>query len=139
MQWLMLPAWKVGYRGFEPHFGLQVSKNKMFLPRSFVKIKYCKYSVTERARPQTSRARISNPVSGGQCHRIHLTIVRRFSWPSLAYNYVQKKGGLKPHSCYFVEKASGLHWYVCRSDQLFCSLHDSDCMIHLASCLAHKE
>ena len=44
-------------------------------------------SVTERlrARPQTARARISNPVSGGQCHLIHLIIFRRFSWPSLAY------------------------------------------------------
>ena len=38
-----------------------------------------------RARPQTAKARISNPVSGGQCHPIHLTILRRFSWPSLAY------------------------------------------------------
>ena len=37
------------------------------------------------ARPQTARARISNPVSGGQCHLNHLTILRRFSWPSLAY------------------------------------------------------
>ena len=44
-------------------------------------------SVTEkwRARPQTARARISYPVSGGQCHLNHLTILRRFSWPSLAY------------------------------------------------------
>ena len=44
-------------------------------------------SVTERsrARHQTTRARISNPVSGGQCHLLHLTILRRFSWPSLAY------------------------------------------------------
>ena len=25
------------------------------------------------------------PVSGEQCHLIHLTILRRFSWPSLAY------------------------------------------------------
>ena len=38
-----------------------------------------------RARPQTARARISNPVSGGQCHLNHLTILRRFSRPSLAY------------------------------------------------------
>ena len=29
--------------------------------------------------------RISNPVSGGQCHLIHLTILRMFTWPSLAY------------------------------------------------------
>ena len=29
-----------------------------------------------RARPQTARARISNPVSGGQCDLIHLIIHR---------------------------------------------------------------
>ena len=34
---------------------------------------------------QTARARISKPVSEGQCHLIHLNILRRFSWPSLAY------------------------------------------------------
>ena len=28
VQWLKLPAWKVGDRGFEPHFGLQVSKKQ---------------------------------------------------------------------------------------------------------------
>ena len=33
----------------------------------------------------SARARISNLVSGGQCHLNHLTILRRFSWPSLAY------------------------------------------------------
>ena len=37
------------------------------------------------ARPQTARARVSNSVSGEQCHLIHLTILWRFSWPSLAY------------------------------------------------------
>ena len=39
----------------------------------------------QRARPQTARARISNSVSGEQCHLNHLTILRRFSWPSIAY------------------------------------------------------
>ena len=28
VQWLRLPAWKVGDRGFEPHSGLQVSKKQ---------------------------------------------------------------------------------------------------------------
>ena len=42
-----------------------------------------------RARPQTARARISNSVSGGQCHLIHLSIIRRFSWPSLAHMCTQ--------------------------------------------------
>ena len=36
-------------------------------------------------------------MSGGQCH---LTILRRFSLPSLAYNYVHKSG-IKPYSFYF--------------------------------------
>ena len=34
-----------------------------------------------------ARARISNPVSGGQCLLIHLTILRKFSWPSLAWGW----------------------------------------------------
>ena len=28
VQWLKLPAWKVGDRGFEPHSGFQVSKKQ---------------------------------------------------------------------------------------------------------------
>ena len=28
VQWLKLPAWKVGDRGFEPHSGLQVLKKQ---------------------------------------------------------------------------------------------------------------
>ena len=28
VQWLRLPAWDVGDRGFEPHSGLQVSKKQ---------------------------------------------------------------------------------------------------------------
>ena len=35
----------------------------------------------------------------GMCHFIQLTILKMFSWPSLAY-YVHK-GGLKPH-CLFI-------------------------------------
>ena len=36
-------------------------------------------------RSGAARAVISNPMSGGQCQLIHLTILRRFYWPSLAY------------------------------------------------------
>ena len=88
MQWLKLAAWKVGDRGFEPHSGLLVSKKQnvsspltrkdSILWGAFLDERY-------RVWPQTSRARISNPVSGGQCHLTHLTILRKFSWPSLAY------------------------------------------------------
>ena len=37
VQCLKLPARKVGYRGLEPHSGLQVSKKHLFL----VMIQYC--------------------------------------------------------------------------------------------------
>ena len=52
-------------------------------------------SVTKgkRALPRTARARISDYVSGRQGNLIHLTTLRRFSRPILAY-----KCGLKPHS-----------------------------------------
>ena len=62
-------------------------KQKCFFPIHMWKSVLWGASVTERwrARPQTARAQISNPVSGGQCHLNHFTILRRFSWPSLAY------------------------------------------------------
>ena len=45
--------------------------------------------------------RILNPVSGGLCHLIHLTILRRCSWLCLAYRAYVHKGGLKHHSFNF--------------------------------------
>ena len=92
-----LPAWKVGDRGLEPHSDLQVSmKQNVSTPLTRKDSILWGASVTQRqrARLQTARALISNPVSGGQCHLIHLTIVRRLSWPILAY--VHK---CKPYSC----------------------------------------
>ena len=61
-------------------------ETKCFSPLIRKKIILWGASLTERwrARPQTVSARISNPVSAGQCHLIHLTILRMFSWPSLA-------------------------------------------------------
>ena len=42
VQWLKLSDWKVGYGGFEPHSGLQVSKKQnVFLQLTCKKIKYC--------------------------------------------------------------------------------------------------
>ena len=35
--------------------------------------------IPNNARPETAKARISNPVSGGQCHLVHLTFLRGFS------------------------------------------------------------
>ena len=77
---LVSRGWRV-----KPHAGLQVSKKQnVSSPLTRNDLILCGVSVAERkrARPQTARARISNPVSEGQCH---LTILRRFSWPSLAY------------------------------------------------------
>ena len=69
-------------RGSVPGLGGLKETKKMFLSHPRVKVSIVG---SLRARPQTARARISNPVSGGQCHLNHLTILRRFSWPSLAY------------------------------------------------------
>ena len=89
-------------RGFEAHIGLEVSKKQTVSSSLTRKDSILRGTfVTEkwRARPQTTRARISNFVSGGQCHLIHLAIFRMFSWPSLAY--MSTKGGLRPHSICF--------------------------------------
>ena len=91
-------------RGSVPGLG-GLKETKMFLPHPRVKLSIVG---SLRARPQTAMARISNPVSGGQCHLIHLTILRRFSWPSLAY--MCTKGGLKPDSFHFI---SYLHRSCC--------------------------
>ena len=82
-----LPAWKIGDRGLEPHSGQVSKRQNVSSPLTHNDSILWGTSVTERwrARPQTARARISNPVSGGQCHLIPLTIPKRFFWPSLAY------------------------------------------------------
>ena len=82
VQWLKLPVWKVGDRGFEPRSGIQVSK-KIFLPCSLVKIQYC----GEPPWPKSSVLGISPPGLEFRitCHLINLTISRRCSWSSLAY------------------------------------------------------
>ena len=87
VQWLKLPAWKVGGRGLVPRSGIQVSKKpNVSSPFTRKDSILCGASVVEKwsARPQTARARISNPVLEGS-HLIHLTILRRFSLRSLAY------------------------------------------------------
>ena len=73
-------------RGSVPGLG-GLKETKMFLSHPRVKV-----SIVGSLRDREiaclafyPRARISNPVSGGQCHFNHLTILRRFSWPRLAY------------------------------------------------------
>ena len=80
VQWLKLLHWKVGNCVFEPHARLQVSKKQ-----NVSSLLIRKDSTLWGVQPQIARARISNLVSGGQCHLIHLTIFKRFSWSSLAY------------------------------------------------------
>ena len=88
---LMLPACKVGDRGFVSRSGIQDSKIQTFHPRSLVKIQYC----GEPSWPRCSVPGLKPPgiefvsVSGGLCHFIHLTSIRRFS----LYVHID---GLKP-------------------------------------------
>ena len=66
-----------------------LKETKLFPPHPRVKVsivgslrdREVAYSASDRQ----FLARISNPVSGGQCHPNHLTILRRLSRPSLAY------------------------------------------------------
>ena len=55
-----------------------LKETKMFLPHPHVKV-----SIVGSLRDRELAC--SNPVSGGHCHLNHLTILRRLSWPSLAY------------------------------------------------------
>ena len=77
-----------------PTPALEFQINKMFLPRSLAKI-------------QTARARISHPLSGGQCYLIHLTILRRFSCPCLAYMFTKVAHVFHFGTCHY------LHSYLC--------------------------
>ena len=79
-------AFHARVRGSVPGLG-GLKETKMFLPHPRVKVSIVG-SLRDRevaCSASNARARISNPVSGGQCHLNHLTILRRFSWPSLAY------------------------------------------------------
>ena len=64
-----------------------LKETKMFLPHPRVKLSIVG-SLRDREVACSASDRQgsnSNHVSGEQCHLIHLTILRRFSWPSLAY------------------------------------------------------
>ena len=52
-------------------------RNKRFLSDSLIRIHAWACSPSDR----------SNPVSGGQCHLIHPSIPRRFSWPGLWHSH----------------------------------------------------
>ena len=79
-------AFHARVRGSVPGLG-GFKETKMFLPHPRVKVSIVG-SLRDRevaCSASDRQARISNPVSGGQCHLNHLTILRRFFWPSLAY------------------------------------------------------
>ena len=87
MQLLKLPAWKVGDRGFDPHSDMQVAKKQNVSSPLTRKYSIFRENLRDRELACSASDRQgsnSNPVSGGQCHLIHLTILRRFFQPSLA-------------------------------------------------------
>ena len=79
-------AFHARVRGSVPGLG-GLKEAKMFLPHPRVKVsivgslrdREVACSASDRQGPNFEN------VSGGQCHLNHLTILRRFSWPSLAY------------------------------------------------------
>ena len=79
-------AFHARVRGSVPGLG-GLKETKMFLPHPRVKVSIVgSLRGREVACSASDRqGSNSNPVSGGQCHLNHLTILRRFSWPSLAY------------------------------------------------------
>ena len=79
-------AFHARVRGSVPGLG-GLKETKLFLPHPRVKVSIVG-SLRDREVACSAIDRQgsnSNPVSGGQCHLNHLTILRRFSWPSLAY------------------------------------------------------
>ena len=94
-EWLKLPPCKVGARGLLPRSGIhmiQVSNKRLYPPPHPLVRNSIVWSFRdgEVACLPSDRARISSPVSRGQCHLIHLTIPKRFPWASIACIHVRK-------------------------------------------------
>ena len=62
-----------------------LKETKMFLSHPRVKVSIVGSLRDREVACSASDRQGSNPLSGGQCHLNQLTILRRFSWPSLAY------------------------------------------------------
>ena len=62
-----------------------LKETKMFLPHPRVKPSIVGSLRDQEVACSASDRQGSNPVSRGQCHLIHITILRRLYWPSLAY------------------------------------------------------
>ena len=111
MQWLMVPAWKVRDRGFEPRYGIMVSKKQTFFPRSLEKIQFYGEPPWPRGcvldhRPTGLKFRAISSFSGGYPGSV---------WPSIM-NY----GGPRLHSfifntqtSYIFETCSSFHLKLC--------------------------
>ena len=101
VQWLKLPACKVGDRGLVPHIGILVSEKQILLPRSLVKIQYCghpplpgvAYSISDR-QGSNFESCVRRTVSSQSSHHPQEVLLAQFSL------YVHK-GGLKPDSFHF--------------------------------------
>ena len=99
MQWLKLPAWKVGDRGFEPHSGIQVSKKKIFLHCSLVNIHIIVGSLRDREVACLASDRngwnvesyVWRAVSSHSSHHPQEVLLAQFSLNV-------HKSGLRPHS-----------------------------------------
>ena len=79
-------AFNARVRGSVPSLG-GLKETKMFLPHPRVKRNIVGSLRDREVACSASDRQGSNvgPVCEGQCHLIHLTILRRFSWPSFAY------------------------------------------------------
>ena len=77
-------AFHARVRGSVPGLG-GLKETKMFLPHPRVKVSIVGSLRDREVACSASDRQGSNSVSRGQCHLNHLTILRRFSWPSLAY------------------------------------------------------
>ena len=95
--WCVLHACGILLAGVHKmRFRLKFEETKCFFPVHSRLKKIIVGSLRDReVGARLARARISNSVSGGQCHIIYLAIHRRFSLPSLAYMCT---GVLKPHA-----------------------------------------
>ena len=115
VQWLKLLVWKVLL--WPP----SLKETKWFFSAHPKDSILWRASLTERwrARPQTARAQISTPVSGGQCHLIHFTILNLMSYRILnklpcyrvtlllqdvllaQFSLYEHNSGLKPNTSHF--------------------------------------
>ena len=98
VQWLKLPAWKVGNRGFEPHSGS--NEQNVSSPLSRKDSTLWGASVTEKCsasyrRGSNSESSVWRAVSSHSSHHPREVLLAQFSL------YVHK-GGLKPHSFHFM-------------------------------------